>query len=186
MLHTPRLLLTRWRPEHLAPFAALNADPEVMRLLVRPLSRAESDALAARYEEHHAAHGFGVWALERAGEGAGGLVGCVGLARVGFSAPFSPNPDAPAVELSWRLARAAWGQGYATEAARAAARFAAERLERDELVAFTVPHNLRSRAVMERLGMRRDPEGDFEHPRLPVGHSLRRHVLYRLDLMGDF
>lgn len=180
-LEGPRLRLTRWREAHLASFAALNADPEVTRLLLRPLSRGESDQLVARYEAHHEAHGFGVWAVElRGGAEVGRLIGCVGLSRVGFVAPFNPSLERPAVELSWRLARDVWGFGYATEAARLAVDFAAQPLCLRELVAFTVPHNLRSRAVMERLGMAL--EGGFEHPRLPVGHSLRWHVLYRLML----
>jgi ribosomal-protein-alanine N-acetyltransferase len=171
-----RVALCRWAERHHAPFAALNADPEVMRLLVSPLSRAQSDALIARFEAHHAREGYGVWALESL---TGELLGAVGLSKVNFEAPFS-SLTAPAHELSWRLKHSAWGHGYATEAARLNARFAFEELGLDEVVAFTVPHNHASRAVMRRLGMRE--VGRFAHPRLPPHHSLSEHVLYRLQV----
>ena len=191
-LITPRLSLVRWRAQHSAPFAMLNADPEVMRWLVAPLTRAQSDALIERFEAHHEREGCGVWALELTSTGE--LLGCVGLSRVSFEAHFTPphaHPQAhPVVELSWRLKRAAWGFGYATEAAQAVCTLASQQLELSEVVAFTTPHNLRSRAVMERLEMSchvRDELGAlveerFAHPRLPAQHSLSEHVLYRLSL----
>jgi RimJ/RimL family protein N-acetyltransferase len=170
---TPRLVLRPWRAADREPFARLNADPAVMEHFPSVLTRAESDALAERAEAHFASHGFGPWAVEVVG---GGLfIGFVGLVHVGFEAPFTP-----AVEIAWRLARSAWGHGYASEAAHEACRIAFEELGLSELVAFTVPANTRSRAVMARLGMRHDERGDFEHPRLPEGHALRKHVLYRL------
>jgi RimJ/RimL family protein N-acetyltransferase len=172
-IRTGRLLLRGWRAEDRQPFAVLSADPEVMELVGGPLDRAASDALLDRIEEHFARHGFGLWAVEE--RESGGLAGFVGLSVPAFEAPFTP-----CVEVGWRLARSFWGRGYATEAARAALRFGFEELGLDEIVSFTVPHNHRSRRVMERLGMRRDPQGDFEHPRLPPGHSLRAHVLYRI------
>ncbi len=171
-LRTERLLLRRWRGADRPPFAALNADLDVMRHFPAPLSRAESDALADAIEARLVRDGWGLWALEDA---RGRFLGFTGLATVDFEAPF-----APAVEIGWRLAREAWGHGHATEAARAAARFAFEELALDELVSFTAPANLRSRAVMTRLGMTHDAAGDFEHPRVPEGHPLRTHVLYRL------
>ncbi|MCY1486347.1 Acetyltransferase (GNAT) domain protein [compost metagenome] len=172
-LQTPRLLLRRWRDEDLPAFAALNADPEVMRHFPECMSRADSDALALRIRVHCFEQGFGQWIVERREDGA--FVGVLGLQRVSFEAAFTP-----AVEIGWRLMRAHWRQGYALEAARAALRFAFEELALPEVVAFTVPANLPSQGLMQRLGMRRDAQGDFEHPRLPVGHPLRRHVLYRI------
>jgi RimJ/RimL family protein N-acetyltransferase len=164
-LITPRLRLRPWRDADLAPFAALNADPEVMAHFPAPLTRAESDALAAR--------GWGLWAVEVPGGCA--FAGYVGLAEPRFEASFTR-----CLEIGWRLARAQWGRGYATEGARAALRFAFDELGRDEVVSFTTVANARSRAVMERLGMRRDPADDFDHPVIAVGHPLRRHVLYRV------
>lgn len=172
-LVTPRLALRQWRDADLAPFAALNADPEVMRYMPRCLERAESDTLAGRYRERIAERGWDLWALERRDDRR--FIGTVGLAVVTFPASFTP-----CVEIAWRLARAQWGQGFATEAAAEALRFAFRSLALGEVLAFTVPENRRSRAVMQRLGMRHDPGGDFEHPRLPEGHPLRAHVLYRL------
>ena len=113
--------------------------------------------------------------MGRRGSGGNPFVGFVGLAEPSFEAHF-----APAIEIGWRLAREAWGRGYATEAARAAAAFASATLGLDELVSFTAAGNARSRSVMRRLGMTHDPADDFDHPALPQGHDLRRHVLYRL------
>ncbi len=171
-IRTDRLVLRRWRDEDLAPFAALNADPAVMEFLPGVLTRDQSDAMVRRLKDHMTAHGFGFWALEVLGGPS--FIGLAGLAVVTFDAPF-----APAVEVGWRLARDQWGSGYATEAARAALDYAFERLSLDEVAAFTVPTNVRSRAVMERLHMTHDPRDDFDHPGLSEGDSLRRHVLYR-------
>lgn len=173
VLHTERLVLRRWRPADRAPFAALNADPTVMEFMPARLTRVESDAFADRIERGFETNGYGLWAVEvRGGEP---FVGFVGLGRPAFEAPFTP-----CVEVGWRLAREAWGRGIATEGARAAVAFAWDTLGLDEIVSFTVPANRRSRRVMEKLGMRRDPADDFDHPRLAPGHPLRRHVLYRL------
>lgn len=171
---TERLLLRAWRDEDLEAFAALNADPVVMEYLPGLLSRDESDAMAGRIRDHFAAHGFGLWAVEVKAPDAASFIGFVGLWRPTWTAHFTP-----CVELGWRMARAYWGRGYATEAAQASMRFGFDQLGLDEVVALTVPDNLRSRAVMERLGMLRDPADDFDHPRIPEGHRLRRHVLYR-------
>jgi len=171
-LETERLLLRRWRPEDRTPFAALNADPEVMRHFPALLTRRESDALADRIEAHIDHEGWGLWAMEVRATGA--FIGFTGLARPGFEAPFMP-----AVEIGWRLAQPAWGQGFATEAAHASLRFAFEALELEQLVSLAVVANERSRAVMRRIGMRHDPGGDFDHPLVEPPH-LRRHVLYRL------
>jgi RimJ/RimL family protein N-acetyltransferase len=173
-LRTDRLLLRRWRLDDLEPFATLNSDAEVMEHFQKPLSREESDAFVMRIEAEFDECGFGLWAVEVPGHAP--FVGFVGLHRVPFDAPFTP-----AVEVGWRLAHAHWGQGYATEAARASVRYGLEEAGLDEIVSFTTPGNVRSWKVMERLGMVRDPDSDFDHPNVPVGHRLRRHVLYRLS-----
>jgi RimJ/RimL family protein N-acetyltransferase len=172
-LRTERLWLRRWRPSDREPFAELNADPVVMENFLAPLTREESDAFVDRMEAHFSEHGFGLWAVEVLSTGE--FAGCVGLLVPPFEAHFTP-----AVEVGWRLGQRHWRRGYATEAARAALRFGFDELELAEIVSFTVPANLRSRRVMERLGMTLDSTGDFDHPRLPEGHHLRRHVLYRL------
>jgi ribosomal-protein-alanine N-acetyltransferase len=170
-------LLRRWQAEDLPAFAALNADPTVMEFMPATLSVAASAALIKRIETCFETHGYGLWAVE-VPDGAA-CIGFVGLAPVDIDVAF-----APAVEVGWRLARDHWGQGFATEAARAALAFGFERCDLEEIVSFTAAVNLRSRRVMERLGMRRDPEEDFDHPLLAVGARLRRHVLYRTVARG--
>jgi RimJ/RimL family protein N-acetyltransferase len=172
-LRTDRLLLRRWRDSDRAPFAGLNADPDVMRYFPGPLSRQASDELLDRLDAALEREGWGLWALEERGNGA--FLGFTGIARPSFEAHFTP-----AVEVGWRLARHAWGHGFATEAARAAAAFAFVELNLDELVSFTPERHARSRAVMHRLGMTHDPADDFDHPGFAEGHPLRRFVLYRL------
>jgi RimJ/RimL family protein N-acetyltransferase len=173
---TARLLLRCFRGEDLGPLSELNADPRVMEHLPGPMTLDESAAQLARFRQHWAENGFGWWAVEV--PGVAPFIGWVGLARPRFEAHFTP-----CVEIGWRLAAAHWSRGYATEGAREALRFgwelASPRLA--EIVAFTVPGNARSRRVMEKLGMRRDSRDDFEHPRLPAGHPLRLHVLYRIE-----
>jgi len=171
-LATDRLRLRRWRDGDLAPFAALNADPQVMRHFPELLDRAASDALVGRIEAHFDRHGFGPWVVEIPG-----VTECAGF--VGLMVPTFEAHFTPCIEIGWRLARPFWGQGYATEAAGAALDYAFNTLHVDEVVAITVPANRPSRAVMERLGMVYDPAGDFDHPNLPAGHTLQRHVLYR-------
>lgn len=173
VLTTERLRLRAWTEGDLEPFAALNADPRVMAHFPKCLDRSESDALAARVRDHFERRGFGWWAVEA--PGIASFIGFVGLSMPSFQAPFMP-----CVEIGWRLATAYWGRGYATEAARAALRFGFNDLGLEEIVSFTVPANLPSRGVMARLGMTHTPADDFEHPNLPAGHALRRHVLYRL------
>lgn len=171
-LCTSRLRLRPWRDEDMAPFAELNADPMVMEFFPKTLDRGESDAMVARIRDHFDRHGFGLWAVEVAG--AADFIGFVGLAVPRFEAHFTP-----CVEIGWRLARKYWGQGYATEAARAALEFGFRDLVLEEIVSFTTTANLRSRAVMERIGMTHSAADDFDHPAIPDGHPLRRHVLYR-------
>jgi RimJ/RimL family protein N-acetyltransferase len=175
---TERLLLRTWRRSDREPFARLNGDPVVMEHFPAVISRNDSDAFADRIDDHFKSHGFGLWAVEVPGEA--DFIGFVGLSIPGFKAPFMP-----AVEVGWRLAKAYWGRGFATEAARAAVADGFERLVLTEVVSFTVPANLRSIRVMERLGMTHDPADDFDHPRLPEGHRLRNHVLYRLRRWGS-
>jgi ribosomal-protein-alanine N-acetyltransferase len=165
--------MRQWRDSDLEPFALLNADPEVMRHFTAPLARTESDAFARRSAALIEQQGWGRWALEVVG----GMpfVGFVGLAEPRFEADFTP-----AVEVGWRLSRAHWGRGYATEAARAALAFGFEELGLSEIVSFTTVANERSRRVMERLGMTHDPAGDFAHPLLAADDPTRWHVLYRL------
>lgn len=151
----------------------MNADPEVMEHFPTVLTREESDGYVGRVMESWGANGFGLWAIERLEDGT--FVGFTGLTRPRFDAPFMP-----AVEVGWRFARDAWGRGYATEAARASIAFGFDVVGLDEIVSFTSPANVRSWRVMERLGMTHDPADDFDHPRLPEGSPLRRHVLYRL------
>jgi RimJ/RimL family protein N-acetyltransferase len=173
-IRTPRLLLRRWRDADREPFAALNADPVVMEHFPAPFDRAASDALVDRIEADFERLGFGLWAVEVV-DGAW-FVGFVGLAEPTFDAHFTP-----AVEIGWRLDRTAWGQGFATEAARAVLEFAFLEVGLDEIVSFAIPANVRSWRVMERIGMTHDPRDDFDHPRFPPGHKCCRHVLYRVS-----
>jgi len=148
-----------------------------MEHLPTVLSRVESDALAARIEAHISQHGWGLWAVEI--PGAAPFAGFVGLAETRFDAHFTP-----CTEVAWRLAAEVWGQGYATEGAQAVVQYACDDLRLREIVSFTVPGNLASRRVMERIGMVRDPHDDFDHPLLPVDSPLRRHVLYKAALVN--
>jgi RimJ/RimL family protein N-acetyltransferase len=175
-LRTERLLLRQWRDADLDAFAALNADPEVMRHLPARLSRPESDQMAGFIRGGLEERGWGLWAVGV--PGGDPFVGFVGLNPVRFDSPFTP-----AVEVGWRLARTAWGHGYATEAARAAVDFGFEQLGLDEIVSFTVAANRPSWRVMERLAMSYDPAEEFDHPTVPEG-PLRRHRLYRLARSG--
>lgn len=168
-IETSRLLLREWRAVDRAPFAALNADPRVCEHLAAPLTRAESDDLLDRIEDCWREHGYGLWAVERLDRRE--LVGFVGLWPAEFDAPFTP-----AVEVGWRLAPQHWGLGFATEAGVAALRYAFDLLALPEIVSFTAAGNVRSRRVMERLGLAHDVAGDFDHPELPGVP----HVLYRV------
>jgi RimJ/RimL family protein N-acetyltransferase len=176
VLTTDRLLLRRWRESDRAPFAALNADPEVMRHFPSTRTRAESDAMVDRLDAAIEADGFGLWAVER--RDTEEFIGFVGLSRPTFDPRLADQ-----VEIGWRLAREAWGHGFATEAAREVVRFAFDPAGADlpALISFTASTNEPSRRVMRRLGMSHDPADDFEHPALPPGHALRPHVLYRLS-----
>jgi RimJ/RimL family protein N-acetyltransferase len=172
-IRTDRLTLRRWRDDDRVPFAALNADPEVMEHFPAPLTREQSDHFVEEIGRRIEDDGYGLWAVEP--ETGPAFIGFVGLLPVQFEAHFTP-----AVEVGWRLARDQWGKGYATEAAAAAVRFGFEEAGLDEIVSMAVPANTRSTAVMERIGMTHDPDDDFDHPRFPEGHRLRRRVLYRI------
>jgi len=172
-VRSERLILRRWRESDREPFARMNADPKVMEFFPAMLSRQESDELADRIEAHFAEHGFGGCAaeLKKTGE----FIGFIGLAVPRFEAAFTP-----CVEIGWRIAAKHWGRGLATEGARAVAEFAFAELGLREIVSFTTVENMRSRRVIERLGMTHDAEDDFDHPLVPEGHAMRRHVLCRL------
>lgn len=176
-IKTERLILRQWRQEDLEAFAKLNADPKVMEYFPSILSKEESDQMAKRMETRIAERGWGWWAVSvpRIAE----FIGFIGLNNVdqsNFLAHFTP-----AIEIGWRLASDYWGKGYATEGAKAVLAYGFENLNLEEIVSFTAVQNMRSRRVMERIGMHYNPGDDFDHPKLPEGHPLRKHVLYRLN-----
>ncbi|HTW23143.1 MAG TPA: GNAT family N-acetyltransferase [Candidatus Baltobacteraceae bacterium] len=173
MLETHRLLLRRWRDSDRQPFAALNADPLVMRFFPATLSRPESDRAVDRIEAHFEARGFGLFAAELRQTGA--FIGFIGLWTPDFEASFTP-----CVEIGWRLAAAYWNQGLATEGAKAVLTHGFDSLGLREIVSFTTVANAPSRRVMEKIGMTHSPDDDFAHPKLPEGHPQRPHVLYRI------
>lgn len=163
------MLLRPWRDSDREPFALINANPGVMEHFPAPLTRTESDAFIGRIEAHFEQHGFGLWAAEL--RPTGEFLGYIGLSVPAFQPHW--------VEIGWRLDAGHWGQGLATEGARAVLDHAFRVLALPEIVSFTTPANVRSIRVMEKLGMTRNPADDFDHPNLPEGHPLRRHVLYR-------
>jgi RimJ/RimL family protein N-acetyltransferase len=169
---TPRLRLRQWRESDRTPFAAMNADPAVMEFFPSVQSRETSDASIAFWQSQFAGQGWSNWAAELVATGE--FIGFIGL-----SVPRRVLPCSPCVEIGWRLARAFWGNGYASEGASGALRVGFERIGLVEIVSFTALGNLRSRAVMQRIGMR-DAGRDFEHPAIPQGHPLRLHCLYRI------
>lgn len=177
-LRTDRLVLRQWRETDREPFAAMNADPDVMEHFPGVMSRAESDALADRLEESIGTYGHGLWAVELVREAP--FIGFVGVQWVSETMPF-----APALEVGWRLARPYWGRSLAFEAARAALDFAFAQLGVGEVVAYTAARNARSRRLMERLGMRRDADGDFLHPGIDPSSPLQPHVVYRIACVSS-
>jgi len=176
-LVTERLILRRWRAEDRPPFTAMNANPVVMEFFPSTMSPEQSDALAERCDALFERYGYGLWAVEIPGSVP--FAGFVGLSAFTRDEPV-PLPFAPGVEVGWRLADGVWGQGYATEAAAACVEFGFTVVDLDEIVSFTSVVNERSRQVMRKIGLHRDPADDFEHPRVVAGHALRPHVLYRL------
>jgi RimJ/RimL family protein N-acetyltransferase len=172
-LTTDRLLLRQWKDSDYEPFAALNADPAVMEHFPAPMTREASDGLVDRIRADLDRRGFGLWALEV--RATGEFIGFTGLSVPSFDAHFTP-----AVEVGWRLVKEAWGNGYASEAARASLAYGFGPAGLDEIVSFTATTNLASQRVMQRIGMTHDEADDFDHPRLEPGHRLERHVLYRI------
>jgi len=170
---TERLILRPWQDSDLEAFAALNSCDFVTEFLPKKLSREESDALAAHIQAHITEHGWGFWAVEL--RATGDFIGFVGIAHYRGETAF-----APAVEIGWRLQHSAWGNGYATEAAKAALEFAFTQLELDEVVSFTTLANKPSQRVMQKIGMQHDSRGDFMHPALALDSPLAPHCLYRL------
>ena len=172
-MRTQRLVLRGWLPSDREPFAALNADPVVMEHFPAPLTRVQSDAMIDSIVASWGERGYGLWAVDVVATGE--FIGFVGLNFPGFETPFEP-----AVEVGWRLAHRAWGQGYAPEGALAALDFAWNELDLAEVQSWTATTNLNSQRVMSKIGMRHDPNDDYNHPRLPIGHPLRPHVRYRI------
>jgi RimJ/RimL family protein N-acetyltransferase len=180
-LTTERLILRQWRDSDREPFRRMNADAAVMEFMPKRLTAEESDGLADRIQKRLEERGFGLFAAEL--RETGSFIGFVGLSAPAFEAHFTP-----CLEIGWRLAREFWGSGYATEGANAVLRLAFMSLELSEVVSFTAALNVRSRGVMERLGMVRNTKDDFDHPMLSATDPLRPHVLYRLaraDWMPD-
>lgn len=173
---TDRLYLRAWQEDDIEPFADLCADPVVMQYFPEPMSRENSEQLVRRCIAKQEQDGFCMAPIEV--KATGEFLGLVGLNRPTYAAPL---PFDPCVEIGWRMKQTAWGKGYATEAAREWLRFGFETIGLDEIVAFTIPTNLPSRKVMERIGMTQDLEGDFLHPSLEPDHPIARHVLYRLS-----
>jgi RimJ/RimL family protein N-acetyltransferase/GrpB-like predicted nucleotidyltransferase (UPF0157 family) len=172
-IKTSRLILRQWQDSDLVLFAALNADPRVREFFPGLMSREESNQFAKLISDHIARRGWSFWAVSLIETGE--FIGFIGLEEVHFQAPFTP-----AVEIGWRLAFDHWGKGYATEGAKAALKYGFETLDLPEIVSFTAVQNMRSRRIMEKIGMHRTAQDDFDHPKLPESHPLQRHVLYRL------
>jgi 3-dehydroquinate dehydratase / shikimate dehydrogenase len=173
-IKTERLILRPWKKEDIEPLARMNADPRTMKFQLASLTPEESLARWKVYLQHINDHGWGLWAVSV--PGVSDFIGWIGLWPIGFDAHFTP-----AIEVGWRLLPEFWGEGYATEGATASLQYGFENLKLDEIVSITVPANLRSIRVMQKLGMHTDPADDFNHPKLSEGHPLRRHVLYRLE-----
>lgn len=177
MIQTPRLVLRQWKESDFKPFAKLNADPRVMECFPSILTQEESTQMARRMETKIEERGWGWWAVSV--PGVSDFIGFIGLNPVDKAT--LPVPFTPTVEVGWRLAYEYWGKGYATEGARACLDYGFKTLNLPEIVSFTATQNARSRRVMERIGMHTDPKDDFDHPKLPAGHPLKRHVLYRIN-----
>jgi 3-dehydroquinate dehydratase/shikimate dehydrogenase len=174
IIETERLILRQWQNQDLEPFALMNGDPRVMEFFPSTLSKKESDDLAKRITDKIREQSWGLWAVSipQIAE----FIGFIGLAKPTFEAHFTP-----AVEIGWRLGFDYWGKGYATEGAKAVLKYGFEKLLLNEIVSFTSVQNMRSRKVMEKIGLHHDMKDDFDHPKIPLGHPLRRHALYRLN-----
>jgi RimJ/RimL family protein N-acetyltransferase len=175
MITTERLILRPWKDEDILPFAEMNADPRVREFFTSLRTREQSEEEVRYCQALYERDGFTMFAAEIAASGE--FAGFIGLLTMGFAIPAIKQPS---VEIGWRLAHKHWGNGFATEGARAVVHYAFTTLQLREIVAITVPANVRSRRVMDKIGMKHHPELDFDHPRIPEGHPLRRHVLYAL------
>lgn len=172
-IETERLILRDWKKDDEKDFARINSDPLVMEYLPRVLDEKASNHLVQKFKAHFKKHGYGLFAVEH--KDTGEFMGFVGLNHVDFKAAFTP-----AVEIAWRLDYPYWGQGYASEAARAVLDYAFKELELEEVVSFTVHDNDRSMGVMENIGLSRDVKGDFLYPKLPADHPLAEQRLFRI------
>lgn len=174
IIETERLILRKWKEEDLEPFSRMNTDVRVMEYYPKLLTFEETKAFIERISRHIEDHGYGLFACEL--KDTGEFIGYVGL-----SIPIIETEFTPCVEIGWRLAFHYWGKGYATEAARAVLKFGFEKTELREILSWTVPANVRSRRIMEKIGMIQDEAGGFMHPRMPEDHPLSWHVLYRME-----
>jgi 3-dehydroquinate dehydratase/shikimate dehydrogenase len=179
MLKTERLLLRAWKDEDSAPYAEMNADPRVREFFPSVLNGGQSDDEMRHIQSVYERDGFTFFAAELLASRE--FIGFVGIVTMTFAVP---GVTQPAVEIGWRLAPRFWGRGYATEGARQVVRYAFETVKLNEIVAITVPANVRSRHVMEKIGMKHHPQLDFDHPRIAEGHPFRQHVLYKIENHG--
>lgn len=175
IIPTTRLILRQWKEEDVEPFAILNADPRVMEYFPSVKSFEESVKEYEMILAHFKKYGYGWWAVSEIDKV--NFIGFIGLRYIDFPSSFTP-----AVEIGWRLAYNYWKKGYATEGARAALEYGFKTLKLSEIISFTSTSNIRSQAVMKRIGMHHYPKDDFDNPKLPEGHPLRRHALYRLNI----
>lgn len=173
IIETERLILRTWEQKDAEPYFHINQDPKVLEFLRGPLTMQQINDFIPAVNQHQEKHGYTLWATEL--KETGQLIGFVGLNYTDWPAPFTP-----AVEIGWRLGSQYWQKGYATEAAKASLDYGFKKCKLQEIVSFTVPANIRSIRVMEKIGLKRDWNGDFSHPKLPIDHQLSLHVLYRL------
>ena len=174
IVSTERIIIRNWQPLDSLPFAVMNADKQVMEFFPSPLTTIETEAMIARINKHLEQHHFGLWAAEL--KETGEFIGFIGLSIPNLSASFMP-----CIEIGWRLAQPYWGRGLATEGAKAVLAYGFNQLKLEEIVSFTTINNVRSRQVMEKIGLSHNVADDFNHPNLPLTHPLSRHVLYRLS-----
>jgi RimJ/RimL family protein N-acetyltransferase len=172
IIETKRLILRTWKTKDAQPFFQINQDPKVIEFLRGPLTRDQVKDFISAQNAQQKKHGYSLFATEL--KATGELIGFIGLNYTDWPAPFTP-----AVEIGWRLGSQFWGQGYATEGAKAVMDFAFNKIGLEKIVSFTVPANKRSIKIMEKTGMKRDLNGDFFHPKLPKNHPLAHHILYR-------
>ena len=171
-IKTSRLNLRLWKKDDFELFAKLNQDPRVTEFFAKMPTPEESYAFAKSKQDHLVKYGWGLWAASLTANGE--FIGFIGL-----------NEDKelfkePVVEIGWRLAFDYWGMGYATEGARAVLDYGFKDLGLSKIFSWTTETNMRSRSVMEKIGLKHDPKNDFDHPKLSKDHLLKRHVLYSI------